>query len=461
MNSKKIYSGYTVAHVSVCALLLLVLVGSAGANIVEQSVVEGCPLWYDINVNETGVVGVDAWTGYSSNDVDLYLYDPSGKLIDSDTRSSDKASVTGTSSESSNGIWRVKVATPDISSMHSNIHVSSSFLLTPSLVIYINELNLNSGYSVWYEINVNETGVVGVDAWTGYSSNDVDLYLYDPSGKLIDSDTRSSDKASVTGTSSESSNGIWRVKVVTPDISLGSEKILHTIIKNPSIKASAPTPTPTPTTQPTKEIPAGWEVDYKSTRVIAEMDKNNKVHINFIGTLSNYAGSDVPEAKIDVKILNDGVIPVKPEGGGTDMKLFGTKVVYTIKPFKNGQTEDWIVRSEITDPDNVKAIDYQVKVFIMNAAGIYSNIYSTKKTIEVVLADTDGDGLSDIMESKLGTDINKPDTDGDVYSDFEETQSGSDPKDPDDVPLSTPGFVSSLAFCAVVIAAIWASYKRK
>lgn len=41
--------------------------------------------------------------------------------------------------------------------------------------------------------------------------------------------------------------------------------------------------------------------------------------------------------------------------------------------------------------------------------------------------DTDGDGLSDVIEEKLGTDINVADTDGDGFDDGKEVMRGFDP----------------------------------
>jgi serine/threonine protein kinase len=53
-------------------------------------------------------------------------------------------------------------------------------------------------------------------------------------------------------------------------------------------------------------------------------------------------------------------------------------------------------------------------------------------TVELGLGvDTDGDGLSDVRESELGTDPSKADTDGDGLSDQEETSLGTLPSNPD------------------------------
>ena len=176
-----------------------------------------------------------------------------------------------------------------------------------------------------------------------------------------------------------------------------------------------------------ESIGDGWEIDYKSTRVIAQMDQNGKVHVDFVGTLSNYGNTDFPEVKIDVKILNDGVVPIKPEGGSTNLELFGTKAVYSIINFKTGSTKDWLIRAEITDPENVNNINFQVKVFVKDESGAFSNIYTKNKDLTVVLADSDNDGLNDFLEGKLGTDINNADTDGDGLNDLDERSRKTDP----------------------------------
>jgi len=54
--------------------------------------------------------------------------------------------------------------------------------------------------------------------------------------------------------------------------------------------------------------------------------------------------------------------------------------------------------------------------------------------------DSDGDGLTDEEEQRLGTDPNNPDTDGDGYPDGLEVALGSDPLDPKSIPdIRPPG----------------------
>ncbi|HUF39611.1 MAG TPA: protein kinase [Anaerolineales bacterium] len=84
-------------------------------------------------------------------------------------------------------------------------------------------------------------------------------------------------------------------------------------------------------------------------------------------------------------------------------------------------------------------------VILMAAGGFYYNGYNNQiaqatawasetnaaGTEIALLVDSDGDGLTDVEEQRLGTDPFNQDTDGDGLSDFEEVQTGTDPLNPD------------------------------
>jgi len=53
------------------------------------------------------------------------------------------------------------------------------------------------------------------------------------------------------------------------------------------------------------------------------------------------------------------------------------------------------------------------------------------------IADTDGDGLSDVQEAVLGTDPRRTDTDGDSFDDLEEFARQSSPTETDEVPTAS------------------------
>jgi YD repeat-containing protein len=68
---------------------------------------------------------------------------------------------------------------------------------------------------------------------------------------------------------------------------------------------------------------------------------------------------------------------------------------------------------------------------------------STSPVSSAMPLDSDGDGLSDDEERRIGTDPFNPDTDGDGYPDGLEVALGSDPLDPRSIPdIRPPGFLS-------------------
>ncbi|MFA6547616.1 MAG: L,D-transpeptidase family protein [Candidatus Magasanikbacteria bacterium] len=54
-------------------------------------------------------------------------------------------------------------------------------------------------------------------------------------------------------------------------------------------------------------------------------------------------------------------------------------------------------------------------------------LFSANKVLAVGVVDSDGDGLNDELELKLGTDVQNPDSDGDGFKDGEEVFNGYNP----------------------------------
>jgi len=67
-----------------------------------------------------------------------------------------------------------------------------------------------------------------------------------------------------------------------------------------------------------------------------------------------------------------------------------------------------------------------------NAAHV---LVSCGESSDSPLQDSDGDGLSDAQENRIGTDPYNHDTDGDGYHDEEEVLSSTDPVDRTDPPV--------------------------
>ncbi len=87
----------------------------------------------------------------------------------------------------------------------------------------VEQLNVEEGDAVWYDLTVSSTGVVGVNAWTdGTTGSDyVYIYLYNPAGAQVDKDS-GYNKASITYT--VTTTGTYKVKVYLDDAAGGGTR---------------------------------------------------------------------------------------------------------------------------------------------------------------------------------------------------------------------------------------------
>jgi len=86
---------------------------------------------------------------------------------------------------------------------------------------------------------------------------------------------------------------------------------------------------------------------------------------------------------------------------------------------------------EIKKPENVEDLLEVIK----------STFESPETIPDRINQDSDGDGLTDDMESMYGTDVNNPDTDGDGFSDGDEINGGYDPLVPGGAKLNIDDFL--------------------
>ena len=246
--------------IPVCLLVLLLIFNFpiAKADVLEQNnIEEGDAVWYNLAVTEIGAIGVNAWTdGLSGNaDFYMYLYDPTGTKVTSDI-GYDKGSVTYATSTT--GTFKIKIYLDDAEGGGTrNISVSSPFLLSPLPNHKETSINIEEGDAVWYNLAVNEKGVIGVNAWTdGLSEKDnIVIYLYDPTGTKVTSDSGYYNKCSVTYATL--TTGTFKIKIYLDDAEGGGTRNIS--VSSPlqllgftsSIPATS-TPVPTATSSPIK-----------------------------------------------------------------------------------------------------------------------------------------------------------------------------------------------------------------
>lgn len=164
-------------------------------------------------------------------------------------------------------------------------------------------------------------------------------------------------------------------------------------------------------------------------------------------TLTTDAGSDVPAQATGAAWL----------WGEPDGLPFGTYTVQTqgiavpagyelseIRGAASGDT-GWGFSLDETNPDAVLSVIFvptaapqeQTADLDTDADGL-TDVQETKLGTDPANPDSDGDGLADGPEQEIGANALLPDTDGDGFSDNDEAEAGTSPRDPASQPQSTP-----------------------
>lgn len=171
------------------------------------------------------------------------------------------------------------------------------------------------------------------------------------------------------------------------------------------------------------------DIVYLDLSAFTDWENSNAImYTNFTdATKDSNAGRDIDIATADKNLYNPRLVNVNVQ-----------KHIYAYILSKNDDGTEklrfwrgndrtlWNYSVELTCEEYEDGINC-VKVYGWNDSGTkYKSDYSFD--LEV---DTDGDGLPDYNEIKLGTDINNPDTDGDGLNDYYEIEYGYSPTNPD------------------------------
>ncbi|MGX7130609.1 lectin-like domain-containing protein, partial [Enterococcus wangshanyuanii] len=132
-----------------------------------------------------------------------------------------------------------------------------------------------------------------------------------------------------------------------------------------------------------------------------------------------------PTAEISLKDVEVSIVSGLVEGApaGTEVKITtDAGTVVTVVTDENGMYEAEIPTSEVIEGQPISVVATDV---------VTGAPPSEEVIVSYTSKDTDGDGLLDEEEIKLGTDPLNPDTDGDGLPDGKEVELGTDPLNPD------------------------------
>ena len=153
----------------------------------------------------------------------------------------------------------------------------------------------------------------------------------------------------------------------------------------------------------------------------------------FIGSCcSEPSGPDIPDKPVidgEPYIFANG--KYNPDASAIDIEWFTESEINTFEIWESYDNNEYVPVDTVMDTDSYQYIlteDFEKKYFKVSfiedensvVESIPFSVVKTEDGYEIVLLDTDEDGLADMYEMIFGTDPQSADTDGDTLSDYQE-----------------------------------------
>ncbi len=154
----------------------------------------------------------------------------------------------------------------------------------------------------------------------------------------------------------------------------------------------------------------------------------NKAKDHFVKIYKRSANMENPHDDAAITVMAYG-LRQKAENRNLNSERVGITTFKHIYGHNPQTTEEWNIMQAITYSGATREVDTNVPNTPINlTVPVVDSIPTTPMSPTVFpVSDTDGDGLTDAIETELGTDANNPDSDGDGYSDGTEVENGYNP----------------------------------
>jgi len=192
-------------------LIFIVSIPVVKGESAELSLTSGDAIWYDLTVDELGLIIVNSRTDGLFDCVNLYLYDPNGDEVAKYESGSLVSKASITYAATTTGTYRVKLYLKSADNTR-NISTTSSYPLSILPHNKRTTTDVIRGDAIWYDLTVSEPGVFGINSWTDGSFDCINLYLYDPNGDEVAKYEVGSLVSKASITYAATTTGTYRVK---------------------------------------------------------------------------------------------------------------------------------------------------------------------------------------------------------------------------------------------------------